>query len=212
MPFDPVNILIVIISILVAFVVHEFAHGYAAYSLGDPTPKYEGRLTLNPITHLDPIGSAVMLASMLVSGGNLVVGWAKPVQFDSDNLKNPFFDGALIAAAGPISNFVLAFLAGLPCLAGLVDQATALKLLVPFIAANLGLGLFNLIPVPPLDGWKVAQGFLPRSVGREMRSAENRFGMYPLFGLLIVFWVFGDLFLGPAFVFLLKLFTGIPFA
>jgi len=205
--FDPLYILMAAVSILVAFVVHEWAHGYTAYSLGDPTPKYEGRLTLNPLVHIDPIGAAVMLGSMVLSGGTLVVGWAKPVQFDSDNLKNPFFDGAVIAAAGPVSNFVLAFLFGLPLLAHLAPPAVA-GFLIPFVAANLGLGLFNLIPCPPLDGWKVCQGFLPRGVAHEMKSAENRFGMVPLFVLLAVFWLFGDLFLGPIFQFLLRLFTG----
>ncbi|MBI3927137.1 MAG: site-2 protease family protein [Armatimonadetes bacterium] len=204
MVLDPVHIGLSVVAILLAFVVHEYAHGYVAYRLGDPTPKYEGRLSLNPLIHLDPIGSLVMLSSMIVSNGQVVIGWAKPVQFDTENLRHEFLDAAVIAAAGPVSNVLLAFLCGLPSLLGLVDP----RFVLPLVAANLGLGMFNLLPVPPLDGWKVLQGLLPRSLARSMRGAEARAGMVPLFVLLAVFWIFGDLFLSPLFAFLLKLFTG----
>lgn len=180
-----------LVAILIAFSLHEWAHGLMAYQLGDPTPKYEGRLTPNPLVHLDPIGALVVLVTMVASHGGMVMGWAKPVQFDPDNLKNDTLDGGVIALAGPLTNFVLAFLGGLPLPLGLVGQGVLGLFLYLFVAANLGLGIFNCIPVPPLDGWKIVQIVVPHDVARTMQSWETRAGMWPLFGLLGVFWALG---------------------
>jgi Zn-dependent protease len=206
---DPLFILLSagFLSLLVAFACHEFAHGWAAYQLGDPTAKYEGRLTLNPLVHLDLIGSAVILMTLLVSGGQWVMGWARPVRFDPRNLKSEIFDGALIAFAGPAANLSLALVGGLVMRLGLVPEPLA-EVLRIFVAVNVAMAIFNLLPVPPLDGWKVAQGFLPRSLAYEMRGLEHRAGMIPLFALLALFYVFGDWILRPPFEFLMRLFTG----
>lgn len=209
MQFDPLFIGLAFVAILLAFAVHEWAHGLMAYQLGDPTPKYEGRLTPNPIVHLDPFGAAVMGITMVMSGGKLVMGWAKPVQFDPNNLKNEIFDGGVIALAGPLSNFVLAFLCGLPLLLGAVTGGVLQLALFLLVSANLGMGLFNCIPIPPLDGWKIVQIVLPSELAWKMQTAEAKAGMWPLFALLLVFFVAGDLFLKPLFATLLYLFTGI---
>ena len=173
MNLDPLTIVGAMIGLLSAFVVHEFAHAQAAYSLGDPTSKYAGRLTLNPIVHLDPVGSLSMLISMVATQGQMVLGWAKPVMFDRDNFKNPFGDGALVALAGPAANFILAAL-----------FAVIFRLHPPadwifswVVKANVGFGLFNLFPLPPLDGWKIVQAFVSRSMARSMQKFEERLGL-----------------------------------
>jgi Zn-dependent protease len=160
------------IGLLSAFIVHEYAHAQAAYALGDPTSKYDGRLTLNPVVHLDPMGSLCMLISMVSTQGAMVLGWAKPVMFNRENFKNPFGDGALVALAGPMANFVLAILFAL--LHKLALPGT--WLLAWIVKANLGFGLFNLFPLPPLDGWKIVQAFVSRSLARSMQNLEENMG------------------------------------
>lgn len=197
-------------SILLAFTVHEYAHARTAVSLGDPTPKYEGRLTLNPVVHTDPMGALVLLVTLVMTGGRAVIGWGKPVQFNSDALREPIRDGALIAFAGPLSNFVLAFLAGLPLKLGLVSHPLAVQALVTFVSINIALGLFNLIPFPPLDGWKVLGAFVPRGLAWDMKRFEARAGLGPMLGLMAFMMLFGGYVLYPPFSFLKTLFTGIP--
>lgn len=172
MQLDPMTIVAAMVGLLSAFVVHEWAHARAAYALGDPTSKYAGRLTLNPLVHLDPIGSICMLCSMLLSQGQMVLGWAKPVMFDRDNFKNPFGDGALVALAGPVANFILAMLIALPVRLALPGT----DLLAWIIRANIGFGLFNLFPLPPLDGWKIVQAFVSRTAARSMQKFEEGLG------------------------------------
>lgn len=194
-------------SILLAFTVHEYAHARTAVSLGDPTPKYEGRLTLNPVVHTDPMGALVLLVTLVMTGGRAVIGWGKPVQFNSDALREPIRDGALIAFAGPLSNFVLAFLAGLPLKLGLVGHPLAAKALVTLVSINIALGLFNLIPFPPLDGWKVLGAFMPRGLAWDMKRFETRAGMGPMLGLMAFMMLFGGYVLYPPFAFLMAVFT-----
>lgn len=205
---DSVFILTLVCSFIagtLAFTLHEYAHALAAYTLGDPTAKYEGRLTPNPIVHLDPIGSIVMLATMMYSG--IVIGWAKPVPINESNLKAGYFDRALVALAGPMINFILAFLAGVLC--HLNPGKGPLELfLVCLIRANLGFGLFNLFPCPPLDGWKILTGFTPRDLGHKMYRLEHKCGMYALLVLLLLSPILVNPILGPIFGFLLPLLTG----
>jgi Zn-dependent protease len=138
--------------------VHEISHGYAAYKLGDNTAKFTGRLSLNPLRHIDPIG---FLCILLVG-----FGWAKPVMVNPYNLKNPKVDMALIAAAGPISNFIMAFLASFIYVYlwyAFFPLNSYVKLVLEnFLIFNLTLGVFNLIPFPPLDGSKIVMGIMPR--------------------------------------------------
>ncbi len=160
--FDIYRILLMIIPVLMALTVHEYAHALAAFRLGDPTAEREGRLTLNPLAHLDPIGTIMLFFSQLI-------GWAKPVPFNPANLRNPVRDATLVALAGPLSNFALAVFLSIAfkilSLAGLFSlPSIGLNLLIIFklaILINISLGFFNLLPFPPLDGFKVLSYFLP---------------------------------------------------
>lgn len=173
-----------IAAVLVCLVVHEVCHGLAAYRLGDPTAKQSHRLSLNPIHHLDPFG----LLMMVVVG----FGWAKPVPVDPRYFRNPKQGMALTALAGPVSNFVLAYLSAvvysaLYAVAAVRGEGTALSLALEFFALmltlNIGLGIFNLIPFPPLDGSKVVAMFLTdRNYIRWMQL--ERYGMIVLMAVL----------------------------
>jgi len=154
-----------IIILVFSVVVHEVSHGFVADKLGDPTARQLGRLTLNPLKHLDPFGSVILplLLAMLPTG--IVFGWAKPVPYNPANLKNPERDGALIAAAGPISNIGIAVIFAIIFRAihafGGSGTELLLALLSFVILINILLAIFNLVPIPPLDGSKVLFAFLP---------------------------------------------------
>ena len=176
---------ILLVPLLLALVCHEVGHGLVAYALGDPTAKNAGRLTLNPLKHLDPLGT---IAFFLVN-----IGWAKPVPVDPRYFKNPQKGMLLVAMAGPGTNFVLAVLFALAfhlLASGALPlpQYVAEPLLYisqAGVAVNLILGVFNLIPVPPLDGSNIVAGLLPRSMAyRYMRL--GRYGMFLIFGLFLI--------------------------
>lgn len=152
-------------GLLVAFVFHELGHGYMANALGDPTPKVMGRLSLNPVRHIDPVGFIMLW----VFG----FGWAKPVQVDPYNFANPRRDMALVAFAGPFTNFVLAFLALAILYATGVESGAFHKMLLVAAWYNVGLGVFNLLPIPPLDGSKVLAGLLPADRAAWLEAGEN---------------------------------------
>ncbi|MCL2216739.1 MAG: site-2 protease family protein [Defluviitaleaceae bacterium] len=167
-------------ALIIAFTIHELCHGLAAYALGDSTAKKDGRLSLNPIRHIDPLG---LLFIMLVG-----FGWAKPVIINPANLKNPKVDMALIAFSGPLSNFIMAFLSLLIAYP-LFILAPGLPMYVvnvifTFARINIVLGIFNMLPVPPLDGSKVIAGLLPDSVYRSLPPAGN-YGMLLLLILML---------------------------
>lgn len=169
-------VIVIAIMLLIAFPIHEFAHALAAWRLGDGTARLFGRLTLNPVVHFDPIGGTLfaisLLASALASGGGFFAfGWAKPTPVNPMNLRNGRYGEAIVAFAGPASNLVLAAAAALPVryLNDHPDLAESVGLLYPilglFVLLNVLLMLFNLIPIPPLDGSKVLFAFLnPRTV------------------------------------------------
>ena len=147
-------IMVAVPGILIASTVHEYAHGYTAYQLGDATAKAEGRLTLNPLKHIDPIGALSMLLFRF--------GWSKPVPINEYNFKKRELYTALTALAGPVSNFILAALAGIINHFLVKDpQSLIAFLLYTFATINVSLAIFNLIPIPPLDGHKIVRGFLP---------------------------------------------------
>ena len=146
-------------------VIHEVSHGYVAKALGDDTAEKEGRLTLNPLVHLDPFGSVLLpmifyLTSKLAGGVGIIFGWAKPVPYNPYNLKNPKQGALLIALAGPLSNVFVAFCLSLILRLGLVSGAPA-QMFTIIVLINLMLAVFNLMPIPPLDGSKVLFGLLP---------------------------------------------------
>ncbi|MDD3652276.1 site-2 protease family protein [Immundisolibacter sp.] len=181
----PQKIAIWALPVLFAITVHEVAHGYVARRLGDRTAQMMGRLTLNPLKHVDPVGTVLVPLVMLLLGGFLF-GWAKPVPVDYRNLDNPKRDMAIVAAAGPLSNLLMAFGWAL-----LLRLAVSLLQTLPWaaqplffmaqagIAINLVLMVLNLVPVPPLDGGRVLTGLLP------MRQAA-RFAAIEPYGFLIV--------------------------
>lgn len=162
------EILLVLIILILSVIIHEMAHGYAALAQGDPTAKYAGRLNFNPMVHLDPIGSFVVpfmlfIVGTFTGGAVPIIGWAKPVPINPYNFKDQKWGEAKVAWAGPASNFVLAILFALVIRFGsdfLSNDMTAPLALVIFI--NLLLGLFNLIPIPPLDGSKIFFALFPQ--------------------------------------------------
>ena len=179
---NPIVALAFIVGLVLAITIHEFAHALSAYRLGDPTAKLAGRLTLNPQSHLDPIGTI----ALLIVG----IGWGKPTPFDPFNLRNIKRDSALISVAGAASNFLLAIALSIPYLiayftGNLTQDINAVyQILSIVIWINLILAVFNLIPVAPLDGFKVLAGLLPRDWYRDFIQTE-RYGIFILLFLLI---------------------------
>lgn len=180
---DPVSFVIWLLALIIAITVHEFAHAWAAVRLGDPTPKIQGRLTLNPFAHLDPLGTLMLLLVRF--------GWGKPVQFDPYNLENPKRDSALISLAGPTSNIIFATLFAILYRLFLINgiSPTIQQFISPFVILNVVLAVFNLIPVHPLDGGKILVGVLPP---QEARLADRFMSQYGIFLLIIlIFPIFG---------------------
>lgn len=178
--FDLPSLLAKLVILLIGFPIHEFAHAYVAYRLGDDTAARQGRLTLNPLAHLDPVGSLLLLVSF--------IGWAKPVPVNPWRLRfGPRVGHALVSAAGPASNLLMAALVAIPWRLGLLDGMSSgvFAFFWMFVAVNVALFLFNLIPLAPLDGNSVLQGL----VGREMAARLEplrAYGPMILMGLLLI--------------------------
>jgi Zn-dependent protease len=152
------SIVYFLLALVVSISIHEFSHAWAAYELGDPTARNRGRLTLNPLVHFDPLG-ALMILFMSFAGWGL--GWGKPVPVNPYNLRgNPRVGMGLTSAAGPFSNLVLATLFAIPLRLGWDMPGLLIMFLWTMVLTNVGLAIFNLIPLPPLDGFNVAQGLL----------------------------------------------------
>lgn len=166
-----IGIVAVLGTLAISVTLHEFMHGYVAYKLGDNTAKYSGRLTLNPIAHVDPFATVLLPIILLIIGGPLF-GAAKPVPFNPSNLRNGETGFAMVSLAGPLTNLVLAALGGL-MFRLLPLGGEALYVLTVFIVLNLGLFVFNMIPFPPLDGSRVLYVLAPESVRRVMQNIES---------------------------------------
>ncbi|MEK7579244.1 MAG: site-2 protease family protein [Patescibacteria group bacterium] len=193
-----------IIVLILSIILHEVAHGYAAEALGDPTARYAGRLTLNPIPHIDPVGSIILPLVTWFSGG-FIFGWAKPVPYNPYNLRHGVWGEAWVAAAGPITNIAIAFIFGLlirfaPIPSGLIEIFQLI------VVVNISLAIFNLVPIPPLDGSKILFALLPPSK-QNIRYALEQYG----FILVIVFILVGWKFISPLVLALFSLFTGLSF-
>ncbi len=173
------NAIFSIIVLLMSVIIHEVSHGYVALLLGDPTAKLDGRLTLNPIKHLDPVGSVFLPLLLFISGSTFLIGWAKPVMINPYNLKNPRRDEALVALAGPVSNIVLALFFGMFVRFGeaLSLPESALYILSMVVFINIILACFNLVPIPPLDGSKILFSILPVRFNA-VRAMLERFGFF----------------------------------
>jgi Zn-dependent protease len=184
-----------VLALVISISVHEFAHAWSAYELGDPTARNLGRLTLNPIVHFDPLG-ALMILFMAFAGWG--IGWGKPVPVNPYNLRtNPRIGMGLTSAAGPFSNLVLATLFAIPLRLGWATPDVVTFFLWIMVFTNVGLALFNLIPLPPLDGFSVVQGLLATFRTRWAYEWGNKldrlapFGPVLLLGLLSLGWFTG---------------------
>jgi Zn-dependent protease len=180
--------LIVIVIVIFSAIIHEVMHGVAADRLGDPTARLAGRLTLNPIPHLDPIGSILLPLIFALSPGGFFFGWAKPVPYNPYNLtKAPYWGEAIVAAAGPASNLALALIFGLVVRSDIFPLANELWFYI--VAINISLMLLNLLPIPPLDGSKILSAVLPLSLRMQYDTWREKLEYNPFlgFGLVILF-------------------------
>ena len=187
------SIIVVAIMLLIGFPVHEFSHALAAYRLGDSTARFMGRLSLNPIVHFDPLGGILLALTFIASQGSFGFGWAKPTPVNPRNLEGGRYGEAIVAAAGPISNLVLAIAAAIPlryivATPSIQEQIPFLVIyiLLIFVNINIVLMVFNLFPIPPLDGSKVLFSFLPPQVAWRWRPVLEQYGFVVL---LLVFFV-----------------------
>lgn len=199
--------LFVIIILIMSVAIHEVSHGFAALALGDPTAKYEGRLTLNPFVHLDLIGSIVVPLIGFVFGG-FVIGWAKPVPFNPYNLKNLRWGEAIVSAAGALSNILLALVFGLILRVALYYELAnqAFFELAGFVVLiNITLALFNLMPIPPLDGSKILFALLPYK-WQNWRYRLEKYGLILVLLFVFLIWPF----LNKIISFLFSLLIGLP--
>lgn len=197
---EPQLISILVLPVLFAIIVHEVAHGWVAKQLGDPTAERLGRLTLNPVKHIDPIGTLLVPALLVLLRTGFVFGWAKPVPITWENLRRPKRDMALVAAAGPVANLLMALFWGvvvkisilLPLGAALLSEPLKFMGLAG-ILANVLLMVFNLLPLPPLDGGRVAVGLLPGPWAWRLSQVEP-YGLIILIGLMVsglLWWIVG---------------------
>lgn len=179
-----IEIVLQIAVLIFSVVVHEVAHGYAALKLGDPTAKYAGRLTLNPVKHLDIWGSFLVPLFLAISQLGFVFGWAKPVPYNPYNLKDQKYGPAIVGVAGPLSNLILALISGV-CLRILLVFGMAEGLFASIFALmfiiNIALMVFNLFPIPPLDGSKLLFAFLPISEHTKQTLEKNGLIIFLLF-------------------------------
>lgn len=179
------DIAIIIGVILVSMTLHEAMHGFVAYFLGDDTAKREGRLTLNPIKHIDPF-LTILLPVMLAVLGGPIFGGAKPVPFNPDRVRYDEWGAALVAVAGPLTNFILAFVFfGVFVLLGSPTGGLTAQILLTAVGVNLGFFIFNMIPIPPLDGSRVLYALAPEFVRRGMEAIE-RFGLIFVFAIVLL--------------------------
>jgi Zn-dependent protease len=202
------SIIITLLILLFSVVLHELSHGVVADRLGDSTARYAGRLTLNPLPHLDLFGSILLPLFLFVAGSPVIFGSAKPVPVNFFNLRNPKRDMALVSLAGPGANFILAIAFALPIRLGLIAAGTAgYEIFLQVTTLNLVLGIFNLLPIPPLDGSKIFAAFLSDEMMLKILAWE-RFG----FILIILFLYLGIIqgILVPLLNLLSKIILGFP--
>ena len=192
------TIIFTVIVLVISVIIHEVAHGWAANALGDPTAKLQGRLSLNPIRHIDPIGSVLIPAVLVLTNSSFLFGWAKPVPYNPYNLKNQRWGEAIVGVAGVAVNLFIAVLFALIARyafsAGMVEFGT----LASFVTlVNLSLGIFNLLPIPPLDGFTVLRGILPFKASMRLREIEDRIQAGGILSLVVILFLFSYFLAAP---------------
>ncbi|OGI47100.1 hypothetical protein A2121_02670 [Candidatus Nomurabacteria bacterium GWB1_40_6] len=205
---DATNAIFYIAILIMSIVIHEISHGFMAEYFGDDTARNAGRLTLNPLSHLDLFGSILLPAVLIFTHAGFLFGWAKPVPYNPNNLRDKKWGTIAVASAGVLANFFIAVVFGL-----IIRMTSSLALPSSFyfitsaiVIVNLALGIFNLVPIPPLDGSKILFSFLPESAFSFILAYEQ----YSLI-LLLVFIVFFSDYLYPILTFLFHLTTGLAF-
>lgn len=203
-----INFVFQIIIIIVSVVFHELSHGYAAYFLGDPTAKLAGRLTINPLKHLEWFGSVIVPIITTLLPGGIVFGWAKPVPYNPYNLKIPRWGEVIVAFAGPLSNIIIALVFSLYIryLGPDVLLSSAGQLSILIVLVNITLAVFNMMPVPPLDGFKVFGGLMPARFYQARQFMERN-----MLAFILIFIFAFSFILSPIISWLFTLFTGLKF-
>jgi Zn-dependent protease len=196
MAMEILDAIFLVAIIMFSAVIHELMHGVAANKLGDPTARLMGRLTLNPIVHLDMFGSIILPVILTLTHSPILFGWAKPVPYNPYNLKPGRFSEAIVAGAGPVSNLVVAVIGGLVIRSGILPAGQS-DIVFLIVLVNIMLFLFNLIPIPPLDGSKVLPAILPRSLAAGYDQWRIRMESNPFMGIgtvLIIILLLGGAF------------------
>lgn len=195
------------IVLIFSIVIHEFSHGWMADQLGDPTARYMGRLTLNPIAHIDPIGSVILPLVLYLTNAGFIIGWAKPVPYNPYNLRDQKKGPALVALAGPASNLLIAAIFGILIRVlnayDPIAYANTIGLFFLIVFYNVLLAIFNLVPIPPLDGSKILDYILPNSLRGVMDFIEKNYMLF-----LIIFIFFGFDYILPIVGLVINLFVG----
>ena len=195
MSSDLIKEFIVILPVLlVSLVAHELAHAAVATAFGDPTPRATGRMTLNPLAHLEIFGTLMLVVTFFVSQGSFFFGWAKPVQIDPRYLDRQYGAQSLVAAAGPFTNVVLAVICGLLVQVFQSSSAFAANAFYTAFMLNMVLAVLNILPVPPLDGWRVVTGLLPVEVRAATTDRLLPYESYVFIVLFFVLWRFPAVF------------------
>ena len=202
---DSLFLLFSLVILIYSAIIHEYSHGWMAERLGDSTAKYAGRLTLNPIPHIDPMGSILVPFLLWLSHAGFIIGWAKPVPFNPYNLRDQKYGAAKVALAGPASNFILALLFG--TVVRFLPAGIFSELLQVIVFINLLLMIFNLMPIPPLDGSRILAAVLPYR-GQVTLAQLEPYGMFII--LFFVFFLFDRVIL-PLLSLLFYAFTGLNF-
>jgi Zn-dependent protease len=211
------SIILYLVILIFSVILHEIAHGYMANWLGDPTARLQGRLTLNPVSHIDPLGSVILPGILLlqqqITHFPILIGYAKPVPYNPYNLRGRYSE-ALVAGAGPATNILLALIFGLLIrFGGAWLNPQLFEVFETIVFLNVTLAVFNLIPIPPLDGSKVLSAILPGSLGRiydEFRAFFERLGVFSGTILLLFLLYFFSPYISVAFRSVFTLITGVP--
>jgi Zn-dependent protease len=204
---QPIDTIFYIVILIMSIVIHEVSHGFMAEYFGDNTARNAGRLTLNPLPHLDLFGSIILPAVLVLTNAGFLFGWAKPVPYNPNNFRNWKLGTLAVAMAGVGANFFIAIIFGLVLrfVPGFVEVSAGFYFIISIIViVNLALGIFNLVPIPPLDGSKILFSLLPDSAAAAMYKIEQ----YALILLLVFVIFFADI-LYPVLAFLFHLLTGL---